>query len=88
MNIQQNINKLLIGIKLKGKNVKLDTKSYYSDKAGKYITKYIFYERRTTENKYGEEVEKWFELWDGYSKPNLLKYLVDYYKEIGSEADE
>ena len=39
-------------------------------------------------NKYGEEIEKWFELWDGYSKANLLKYLADYYKKIGSEADE
>ena len=77
-----------MGIKIKGKNVKLDTKSYYSDKANKYITKYEFFERRTVEDKYGEEKEKWFSLWDGYNKASLLKYMANYYKQIGSEADE
>lgn len=88
MNIQGNINKLLIGIRLKGKNVKLESKTYYSEKASNYITKHIFYERRTVEDRYGEEKEKWFELWSGYNKANLLKYLAEYFKEIEGEANE
>lgn len=88
MNIQSNINKLLVGIKLKGKNVKLDTKLYYSDRAGKYITKHIFYERIKVEDRYGEEKDKWVERYSGYGKASLLKYIADYYNRIGSEADE
>lgn len=86
MNIQLTINKLLIGIKQKGKNVKLDTKMYYSEKTNKYITKYIFCERRKVENTDGEETEKWIEIDSCYGKSKLLKSMVNYYNKIGSEA--
>ena len=88
MNIQGTINKLLIGIKQKGKNVKLDTKMYYSERANKYITKYLFYEKQKVENSDGEETEKWVEIDSCYGKVKLLKAIVNYYKKIEGEANE
>lgn len=87
MNISKNINKLLLAIRLNGKNVKIDSKMYFSEKSGKYITKYIFYERRVVENRYGEEKEKWVELFSDYGKVKLLKYIVKFYNQIGSGVD-
>lgn len=87
MNIQATINKLLVGIKLKGKTVKLDTKMYYSDKAQKYITKYSFHERIKVEHPDGEETLKWVEVDSCYGKSKILKSIVNYYNEIEGEAN-
>lgn len=87
MNIQKSINKLLLGIKQKGKNVKLESKTYFSENSNKYITKYLIYERIKYKNKYGEEKEKWLEINNCYGKGNLLKYLVTYYRKIEGEAN-
>lgn len=76
-----------MAIKSKDKLVKLDSKTYFSEKIGKYITKYIFYERKIVEDRYGEEKEKWVEQFSDYGKAALLKYMADYYNQIGSEAD-
>lgn len=88
MNIQRNINKLLIVIKQKGKNVKIESKTYFSENSNKYITKYSVYERLKYKNKYGEEKEKWLEINNCYGKTNLLKYLVTYYRKIEGEAKD
>ena len=87
MNIQGTINKLLIGIKQKGRSVKLDTKMYYSERANKYITKYLFYEKQKVENSDGEETEKWVEIDSCYGRAKLLKSMVNYYNKIEGEAN-
>lgn len=87
MNIQGTINKLLIGIKQKGRSVKLDTKMYYSERANKYITKYLFYEKQKVENPDREETEKWVEIDSCYGRAKLLKSMVNYYNKIEGEAN-
>lgn len=87
MNIQGNIRKIIVAIKQKGKEIKIDTRMFYLEEANKYITKIIFSEKRIEKNKKGKEVSKWCELYSGYSKVKLLKYLVEYYKEIEGEAN-
>lgn len=88
MNVQNNINKLLIGIRQKGKDIRLDTRMFYSCKLNKWITSYTFSEKSLVEKKDGQKVEKWIEIWSGCNKATLVKNMADYYKKIGSEADE
>lgn len=87
MNISQNINKLLFAIRHKGIDIKIDTIQFYSDKLEKYCSKYVIYIKELTTNRKGEEVLKYVYQNDFFSKVQLLKYLVEKYKQIGSEAD-
>lgn len=88
MNIQESINKLIKAIKIKGKDIKLETKTFYSDKSDKMLTLYILYDKRETMARSKKaKIQKWFELYSGYSKVKLLQTLVDYYYKIGSEAN-
>lgn len=81
MNIQKNINKLLIAIRLKGIDIKIDTFEYYSEKLEKYCKKYVIYIKQWTKNRKNEDVYKYV-YQDGFSsKILLLKWLAKKYKE-------
>ena len=68
MNIQSSINKLMLAINHQGNNIQLYQKTFYSEKSKRYITSY--------------SIRKWRkDLWSGYGKAELLKFLVSYYKE-------
>lgn len=91
MNINQNINKLLYALSMKGKIYKINSFQFYSEKNCKYCTKYQILKREQVEV-YNEETDK-FELQDKYdlkeeyySKVDVLKYLIEEHKK-GSEAD-
>ena len=92
MNIKQNINKLLYGLKQKGQIYKINSFDFYSEKKDKYSTKYQIL-KRGFEETYNiredkiELVERYKQDYECYSKIDLLKYLVEEYKKIGSEAD-
>ncbi|MFT8350047.1 hypothetical protein [Clostridium saccharoperbutylacetonicum] len=73
-NIQSKINKIVMALKVKGRIIKINTSQFYLEDKDKVITKYIVYE---THPKEGEEI---------YGKVNVLKYLVDLYKEIGESS--
>ena len=87
MNINKNINKLLFAIRHKGIDIKVDTIQFYSNKLEKYCSKYVVYIKELTTNRKGEEVLKYVYQDDFSSKVQLLKYLVEKYKQIGSETD-
>ena len=46
MNVQQNINRLLKAIRLKGIDIKIDRIEFYSEKLEKYCYKYSVYIRK------------------------------------------
>lgn len=87
MNLQRNINRVLLAIRHEGIDIKIDTMQFYSDKLEKYCSKYVVYIKELTANRKGEEVLKYVYQDDFFSKVQLLKYLVEKYKQIGSEAD-
>lgn len=87
MNLQRNINRVLLAIRNKGIDIKIDTIQFYSDKLEKYCSKYVVYIKELTTNRKGEEVLKYVYQDDFFSKVQLLKYLAEKYKQIGSEAD-
>lgn len=92
MNINQNISRLLIALKQKGKIYKINSFKFYSKSKYKYITKYQILKRElipevnneTEEIKFNEKYKVDYEC---YNKIALMQYLVSEYKE-GSEADE
>lgn len=94
MNINQNINKLLYALKQKGKLYKINTFKRYSEKNGKYITKYQVLKREVIqldtdielENEEIEYEEKYFVDKECYSKIDLMKYLAEEHRK-GSEAN-
>ena len=92
MNINQNINKLLFALKQKGELYKINTFKFYSKRAGKYCTKYQIL-KRVFEEVYNPKThdielkEKYEQDYDCYGKVELMKYLIDEYRKIGSEAD-
>lgn len=87
MNLQRNINRVLLAIRNKGIDIKIDTIQFYSDKLEKYCSKYVVYIKELTTNRKGKEVLKYVYQDDFFSKVQLLKYLAEKYKQIGSEAD-
>lgn len=92
MNINQNINKLLYALKIKGQIYKINSFQFYSEKNDKYSTKYQIMKRELVEvyNEETEEIEmqeKYKQDYECYSKIDLLKYLAEEYRK-GSEADE
>ena len=92
MNINQNINKLLFALKQRGELYKINSFQFYSERTEKYCTKYQIL-KRTFEEVYNVETgefelkEKYEQDYDCYGKVELLKYFIDEYKRIGSEAD-
>ncbi len=92
MNVNQNINKLLYALGMKGHLYKINSFQFYNEKQGKYSTKYqvlkrIFEEAYDTEYDKIEIIEKYKQVFEGYNKIDLLKYLIDENKK-GSEANE
>lgn len=92
MNVNQNINKLLFALKIKGQLYKINSFQFYSEKNDKYSTKYQIMKRHLVEiYKEGtdeiEEQEIYKQDYECYSKIDLLKYLVEEHRK-GSEADE
>lgn len=96
MNINQNINKLLYALGKKGQLYKINSFQFYSELNSKYCTKYQVLKRELIETVVyadGEEQEieyeeKYNQDYTCYSKIDLMKYLAEEYKQIGSEADE
>lgn len=92
MNINQNINKLLYALKQKGQFYKINSFKFYSEKNDKYSTKYQILKKQlieeyNTEKDEIEYIEKYKQDYDCYSKIDLMKYLAEEYKKIGSEAN-
>lgn len=92
MNINQNINKLLFALKQKGELYKINSFQFYSERARKYCTKYQILKRTFVEvyNQKTDDIElkeKYEQDYDCYGKVELMKYLIDEYRKIGSEAD-
>ena len=91
MNINQNINKLLYALKVKGQFYKINSFKFYSERNDKYSTKYQILKRELIEvwNEETDEFElkeKYTQDYECYSKIDLLKYLAEEHRK-GSEAD-
>lgn len=95
MNINQNINKLLYALKQKNQFYKINSFQFYSEKNDKYCTKYQVMKRELIpididldlEPEEIEYEEKYKVDKECYSKVELIKYLAEEYKKVGSEAD-
>lgn len=92
MNVNKNINKLLLALELKGQLYKINSFQFYSKKTLKYCTKYQILKRIFEEvyNKKADEFEfkeKYEQDCECYSKIELMKYLIEEYQKIGSEAN-
>lgn len=93
MNIQQKINKLLYALSKKDKLYKVNSFKFYSKSSNKYCIKYQILKRELipidTDLEDGEieYKEKYKVVYESYSKVDLLKYLIEEYRQ-GSEADE
>ena len=88
MNINQNINKLLYALSIKGQIYKINSFKFYSEKNCKYCTKYQIFKKGQVEI-YNEETDK-FELLDRYkqkeecySKVDVMKYFMKEYRKMG-----
>ena len=74
--IQKQINKVLLALRMKGIVYKVNTKQFYSKRDKRFITMYIVWE--TNEFEDGEKF---------YSKVKMLLWLVERYKEVnGSDS--
>lgn len=90
MNINQNINKLLYALKLKGQLYKINSYQFYSEKNDKYCSKYQILKKKLVEEFDIEEnkivyKEKYVQDKECYSKIDLMKYLAEEHRK-GSEA--
>ncbi len=88
MNINQNINKLLYALSIKGQIYKINTFQFYSEKYCKYCTKYQILKREKIEvyNKETDEFElqyRFKQKEECYSKVDILKYLMEEYRKMG-----
>lgn len=82
MNLQGKINKLLTAIRFKNVDIKIDTiQAYSKEREKKYFNIYKVYIKEWTTNKKSERVFKYILQDEFTSKVDLLKYLVDKYKE-------
>ena len=70
MNIQKNINKVLLALKMNGHEYFINTQQFKSNKTDKIVTKYIIYDDNPRD---GIEC---------YSKVKVLENLVFLYKDI------
>lgn len=94
MNIQRNINKLLYALSKIDKLYKVNSFKFYSKNSNKYCTKYQVLKRELIPVDTGLELEddeieyeeKYKVVYESYNKVDLLKYLIEEYRQ-GSEAD-
>lgn len=87
MNINQNINKLLYALSIKGQIYKINSFQFYSEKNCKYCTKYQILKKEQVEiyNEETEEVElqdRYKQKEECYSKRNVLQYLMKEYRKM------
>lgn len=75
-NIQKKINKLLMALRQQGIVYKINTRQFYSEKRDRICTKMILWEEHPQRD--GEEF---------YSKVELLKYLVERWKEVREDGE-
>lgn len=68
MNMQKQIDKLVLALRMRGCNYYIDTKQFYNPKTEKFCTKYIVHEGIP---KNGEEF---------FSKVKVLNHLVSLYR--------
>lgn len=94
MNVNQNISKLIIAFSVKGKQIKINQFGFWAEKGDikKYCHKYVVYMQESIdiwnyEEGKVETTMKYVLKEEFYKKVELLKYLVEEYKKIGSEAD-
>lgn len=95
MNIQQKINKLLYALSKKDRLYKVNSFKFYSKSSNKYCIKYQILKRELIpidtdldlEDGEIEYKEKYKVIYESYNKVDLLKYLIEEYRQ-GSEADE
>lgn len=91
MNIQNNINKLLYALSLKGNLYKINSFKFYSEKNSKYSIKYQILKKIKIEilNELDEieYIEKYSVEYECYSKVDIMKYFIQEYQK-GSEANE
>lgn len=88
MNINQNINKLLYALSIKGQIYKINSFQFYSEDNCKYCTKYQILKREKVKV-FNNETDK-FELQDRYkqkqecySKIEVMKYFMKEYRKMG-----
>lgn len=92
MNVNQNISKLLYALKQKGQIYKINSFQFYSEKNDKYSTKYQTLKKELVEEYDVRKdeivlVERFKQKEEYYSKVDVMKYLIEEYRQ-GSEADE
>lgn len=75
-NIQKKINKLLMALRQQGIVYKINTQQFYSEKQDRICTKLILWEEHPQRD--GEAF---------YSKVELLKYLVERWKEVREDGE-
>ena len=88
MNINQNINKLLYGLKQKGQIYRINSFQFYNEDKEKYSTKYQVLKKKLVEtyNPKTEKLEpkeKYEQDYECYSKINLMHYFMEEYKGMG-----
>lgn len=88
MNINQNINKLLYALSIKGQIYKINSFQFYSEDNCRYCTKYQILKKEKVKV-YNNETDK-FELQDRYkqkqecySKIEVMKYFMKEYRKMG-----
>ena len=88
MNINQNINKLLYALSIKGQIYKINSFQFYSEDSFRYCTKYQILKREKVKV-YNNETDK-FKLQDRYkqkkecySKIEVMKYFMKEYRKMG-----
>ncbi len=70
MNIQKNIDKVLLALKMHGHEYFINTQQFKSQKTGRTVTKYIIYDDNPRDGI------------DCYSKHKVLENLVFLYKDL------
>lgn len=88
MNINQNTNKLLYALSIKGQIYKINSFQFYSEDNCRYCTKYQILKKEKVKV-YNNETDK-FELQDRYkqkqecySKIEVMKYFMKEYRKMG-----
>lgn len=74
MNIQKNIDKLILALRMQGYDYYIDTVQFYSDRIERMTTKYILHEGNPREGAVF------------FNKVKLMKHLVFIYKGIVGDS--
>ena len=88
MNLNENINRLLHVLSVKGQTYKINSFQFYSEKNCKYCNKYQILKREKVKiyNKEKDEFElqnRYKQKEECYSKVDVMKYLIEEYRKMG-----